>query len=335
MKIVGFFSRHFTERGTEVAIYDYAKYNEDILGNKSYIICFTPHAQRRIGFPQNRDSYNKFKTRFEILEINDISEMANIIQLHNIHFFYTLTHGEKGDIYQFDNKNIWIPQCKTIKHCVFGTTGAESDYYISISNHLNEKNGTNLVVIPHIVSLPSLTENLRNELNIPSDATVIGRYGGETEFNLSMAHQAIYEFVNDPSNQSKSTYFLFMNTRKFYEHPRIIYLDKSVDLEYKTKFINTCDAMIHARDIGETFGLSIAEFSIKNKPIITCPCGDLEHIKILKDKAIQYRSKDELLEIFKNILTIANSQTDWNAYSEYSPEKIMKLFDEHIFNKTI
>jgi hypothetical protein len=28
---VGFFVGHFTERGTEVAIYDYAKYNEEIL----------------------------------------------------------------------------------------------------------------------------------------------------------------------------------------------------------------------------------------------------------------------------------------------------------------
>jgi hypothetical protein len=333
MKIVGFFVRHFTERGTEVATYDYAKYNEDILGNKSYIICFTPYAQRNVRFPQHRHSYNKFKTRFEVLEINDISEMSNVIQAYNLDFFYTLSSG-KGDIYQFDNKNIWVNQCKTIKHCVFDTTGPESDYYISISQYLNEKNGTNLLVIPHMVSLPSLTENLRSELNISNDAIVVGRYGGETEFNLRMTHQAIHDFLNDQS-QDQNTYFLFMNTRKFYQHPRIIYLDGSVDLEYKTKFINTCDAMIHARDIGETFGLSIAEFSIKNKPIITCPCGDLEHIKILKDKAIQYKSTGDLMHIFKNISTIIASKTDWNAFSEYSPEKIMKLFDEHIFNKTI
>ena len=29
-----FFIRHFTESGTEVAIYDYAHYNEEILKNK-------------------------------------------------------------------------------------------------------------------------------------------------------------------------------------------------------------------------------------------------------------------------------------------------------------
>lgn len=50
---VGFFVRHFTERGTEVAIYDYAKYNEEILKNKSYIICFTSGVTKK----------NKFSTR--------------------------------------------------------------------------------------------------------------------------------------------------------------------------------------------------------------------------------------------------------------------------------
>ena len=33
---IGFFVRHFNERGTEVASYDYAQYNELLLNNKSY-----------------------------------------------------------------------------------------------------------------------------------------------------------------------------------------------------------------------------------------------------------------------------------------------------------
>ena len=43
---VGFFVRQFTERGTKVATNDYAKYNEEILGNISYIICFTEKNKR-------------------------------------------------------------------------------------------------------------------------------------------------------------------------------------------------------------------------------------------------------------------------------------------------
>ncbi len=38
MKIVGFLSNKLTLRGTEIAVYDYADYNETILNNKSIII---------------------------------------------------------------------------------------------------------------------------------------------------------------------------------------------------------------------------------------------------------------------------------------------------------
>lgn len=324
---IAFFVRHFTERGTEVALYDYAKYNEDILHNKSYIICFTQETQHKINFPSDRSSYNKFNERFEIIEINDMSDMKDVIQKNNLSFFYTLTYGGNEIMYQFHNKNIW-GNCKTIKHCVFDTKYPESDYYISISDTLNLKNNTNIPVIPHIVHLPDNNENLRNELNIPQDAIVYGRYGGITEFNITEVHAAIKEYIH-----LDNCYFLFMNTDKFYEHPRIIYLDKNVDLNYKVKFINTCDAMIHARQMGETFGLSLAEFSMKNKPIITCMSGDLEHIYILREKAIIYNSKEELMNIFKNIRYIIQSRNDWNAYQLYSPERVMNLFTKYIFSK--
>jgi len=124
-----------------------------------------------------------------------------------------------------------------------------------------------------------------------------------------------------------------MNTQRFYEHPRILYLEKNVNLEYKVKFINTCDAMIHGRQMGETFGMSIAEFSIKNKPVITCPVGELGHIEILGDKAILYRSKDELLDVFRNMGSILASRSDWNAHRMYTPEHVMDIFKTLVFDK--
>ena len=325
---IGFFVRHFTERGTEVAIYDYAKYNEEILGNKSYIICFTQSSsmQKSIG-PVERCSYDKFNTRFQIIEIQHISDMSTIIQNYNFSFFYTLTSGG-NDVYEFNNKMIW-GNCKTIKHCVFDTTCKESDFYISIADVLNTKYKTQYPVIPHIVELPNYNDHLRNELHIPETATVFGRYGGYSEFNIKEVHHAIKEYIDTDEN----CYFLFMNTQPFHIHPRIIYLEKTIDLLYKTKFINTCDAMIHARLMGETFGLSIAEFSIKNKPIITSMCGDLEHINILKGNAIIYHSIEDLLHIFKNIQTIIKSKQNWNSYTKYTPEYVMHLFKTYIFDK--
>ena len=327
---IGFFVRHFTSGGTEVAIYDYAKYNEELLHNKSFIICFTQEKQNSMGldFPTERVSYDKFASRFPVIEINDINEMENVIRDHSLSFFYTLTYGGANDIYQFENKNIW-GSCKTIKHAVFYTTSQESaDFYISISEKLNEKYGTSIPVIPHMVDLPACDEDLREELKIPSDALVFGRYGGNNSFDISFVHEAIAEFLSVDSN----AYFLFMNTEPFLAHPRVTYLDKNIDLTFKVKFINTCDAMIHARQIGETYGLSIAEFSSKNKPVFTCPCGDLEHVKILGDKAILYTTKEELVEYFAHARILLQNINEWNAYQYYCPRNIMNLFKTYIFD---
>jgi len=330
---IGFFVRHFTERGTEVAVYDYANYNETILNNKSFIICFTEqaHKQFRLG-PVERISYDKFSARFPIIEIDNITDMAHVIEKYNLSFFHTLTYGGGNDIYQFENKSIW-GSCKTIKHCVFDTKHKEGDFYVSISEALNRAHRTCLPVVPHMIDLPDINEDLRDDLRIPKDAIVIGRYGGMEEFNIETARQSIVEYLI--TNPNSNMYFLFMNTPCFYVHPKIIYLPRNVDVIYKTKFINTCDAMIHARKDGETFGLSIAEFSVKNKPVITCPCGDLAHIDLLGDKALLYRSKPELLDIFMNIKEIIHSREDWNAYALYNPNRVMHIFKELIFDHSV
>ena len=327
MKNIGFFVRHFTERGTEVSVYDYAHYNEQLLNNKSYIICFTPEAQKKINFPIVRCSYERFKSRFEIIEINSVDEMKNVITKYDLSFFYTLTCGGK-DIYRFNDKNIW-GKCKTIKHCVFTVKCPESDFYISISKSILKNKDVD--VIPHMVDVYNSNDNLRKELNIPSSAIVIGRYGASSQFDINFVHTAIKEFLKKNSN----IYFLFMNTDSFYDHPNIVYLETSVNAEYKSKFINTTDAMLHARKMGETFGLAVAEFSTKNKPIITSSSEKHnEHLRILGNKAIKYNSKNELLKIFNNIKSIIDSRNDWNAYKNYTPEKVMEKFDKLIFNSS-
>ena len=83
--------------------------------------------------------------------------------------------------------------------------------------------------------------------------------------------------------------------------------------------------------MGETFGAAVAEFSFKNKPVITCKVGcDLEHLNILKEKCFTYNSENELTNIFENF--IANfddiKNKDWNAYADYSPQNIMDKFNK-------
>ncbi len=322
---IAFFVRHFTERGTEVAVYDYAHYNETILGNQSVIVCFTPETQARIQFPSDRHSYAKFKARFPIFEINSIDDMAVLIPREKLDVFYTLVSGAIEPMYKFDDRRIW-GSCKTVKHCVFNTTGPESDCYAAISQYLNVKYKTNYPVIPHMISLPPCTETLRAELGIPADAIVLGRHGGIGNFNVPIAHRAIRRFLETDSN----VYFLFMNTYRFYEHPRIVHLPCTTDLYAKSKFINTCDAMIHAREDGEVFPLSIGEFCVFNKPIITCPVGDLGHLFNLKDRAILYQTEDELFAILTNLSAYIDPSKDWNAYKQYTPDSVMRIFADVI-----
>ena len=43
----------------------------------------------------------------------------------------------------------------------------------------------------------------------------------------------------------------------------------TINENLKKKFVNTCDAMIYGRSLGESFGMACAEFAIKNKDIFS------------------------------------------------------------------
>jgi hypothetical protein len=179
-----------------------------------------------------------------------------------------------------------------------------------------------------MVNLPNVDTNMRRELNIPNDAIVFGRHGGMDQFNINYVHQVIDKITNEYPN----VYFLMVNTNEFCrEKPNIIHYGKIIDLHKKVEFINTCDAMIHARQMGETFGAAVSEFSVKNKPVITCKHGpDLAHLDIMKDKCLTYGSESEIYNILKKFTTDLDEvkKQDWNGYSEYTPDKIMDKFNE-------
>jgi hypothetical protein len=51
-----------------------------------------------------------------------------------------------------------------------------------------------------MVHLPQVDIDLREELGIPSDATVFGRYGGYDTFNLQFVHETIAKVIRDRSD---------------------------------------------------------------------------------------------------------------------------------------
>jgi GR25 family glycosyltransferase involved in LPS biosynthesis len=306
---IGFHSNQLCERGTEIAMYDYAYYNQEFYNNESII------------FYQKHNSGNqpsvikKFEKHFKCYAYENFDEVNNVIEKEGIQYLYSIISGE------FSSSKL-STKCKNLLHAVF-TVQPHGDKYVTVSEYLTKKHGNKVDFIPHMINMPKVEGNLKNKLNIPVDSIVLGRYGGMEQFNIVQVHQAIRDILNlDPN-----IYFLFANTIKFYEHPRIIYLDKIIDIEEKVKFINSCDAMIHARLDGETFGLAVGEFSYLNKPIITCVSPiDNSHIEILGNKGIYYDSYDAIINILKNIRSIIKSKSDWNAYRDFKPENIMKKF---------
>jgi len=327
-KTVAFFVRHFTERGTEISTYQYALFNQEILKNKSIIIAYNwNNTLEKKSFINT--SKSTFTDKFKVIEIKDIRKMKEIIEEENISHAYIQSHGSHKDFYQLHARYIW-GNCITTYHYVFGPMIRQgSKVRCVIGDHLNERFNKRIPVLPYIVDRLENFGDMRDELNIPKDGLVFGRHGALTTFDINFVHKTIEKVLRKEQN----IYFIFLNTEKFMSHKNIIYLPKTIDTKFKSKFILSCDAMIHAREDGETFGLAIAEFSSLNKPIITyAKSKDKEHLKILDHKAIQYSTEDQLEDIFVNFKKYYEPNLDWNCYKMYEPHKVMKEFDSICLN---
>ena len=85
--------------------------------------------------------------------------------------------------------------------------------------------------------------------------------------------------------------------------------------------------MLHARKRGETFGMAIAEFSSCNKPVFTWSGSEEKaHIDMLGHKAVVYNDQIDLENLLLDYKIV--NDTDYNAYSDYTPEKVIKTFED-------
>lgn len=316
---VGFQINYLAVTGIEVALYDYADCNESILDNQSIIIALLEPNHANYFAPSPELVRDKFSKRFggRYYECATRQEMDEIIKRENIDVLYMLRGG--------GFEHLVSKCCKNAVHAAFGGVSIHGDVYAVVSQWLSQQcHQRYLAYVPHIVRVSDKTGDLRNELGIPRDAIVFGRHGGVYGFDIQFVKEAIVQ----TALQNENIYFLFMNTDRFCNLPNVIHVAACADMDYKAKFINSCDAMIHARARGETFGIACGEFSIKNKPILTW-FGSLErsHIDILGDKGIYYSDKQELLAIFGSFKK--DTTKNWDAYSQdYSPEVVMKKFDQ-------
>lgn len=314
MKIL-FHENELNYRGQSTALYDYADFNERYLGNESIIIYNkTMKTNHPLGI-------EKFKKRFNVIGYIDKKEIDQHIQKENIDLFYNI---KNGNIDGIDTK-----ECKSVVHTVFKHHEPHGDVYAYVSKWLSEHmtNGT-APYVPHMVNFQKNTdEDLRTELGIPKRKKVYGYYGGGQSFNISFVQKTIESIAR----KYKDIYFIFMGVDNFVKEKwwkskvhNIIFLPPSSDIERKLKFINTCDALLHARARGETFGITVAEFAIQGKPVITfAGCPEKAHIMHLENKVYLYENQKDLKQILLEKDLNLNPSP---LFTKFEPHPVMDQF---------
>lgn len=319
---IGIHANEFNGRGTGKVPLDYALALEKYYHHKIVMISSGDEdTSGYINIPSRftkityGGSANKPSTRKDVK-----TALEFIVDSNKLDFLYMVKWGI--------NDNITPSNCRVGVHCVFEMTEPHGNVYAGVSEYIAKKFKQPLCV-PHIIKKYELTSDKRTELQIPKDATVLGRLGGVDNFNLPFVKQAVIDVLKYRTD----LYFVFLSTNKFIDHNNIKFIPWVSSEQEKYNYIHACDAMLHARADGETFGLSIGEFSACNKPIITwsgmsIPAYDTCHLDILGKKAIIYHEYSDLIDILYSIKREDTISRQWDVYSEqFSEENVIEKFN--------
>jgi len=310
---IAFHDNSLSLRGTTVAIYDWAYWTRHYL-DVDPIIMYNMSNDFN-----NEDVIYKFKKEFPVFGYQSKDQIDAILSENSCDAFLMEKGGKPDGVISTVAKNL----VNAISVCT--ENDIHGDVYAMGSKWLSKITNYKIPYVPYMVHLPDHDLDMRNELGIPSDALVFGRNGGWETFDLPFVKQSIIEALE----KRDDIWFVFQYTEPFFKHERVIYLDSTADLNEKVRFINTCDAMLHARYIGESFGLSCAEFSIRNKPVITySKSPERNHIDTLGEKGIYYEDYSDILHILLNLDKKEINSLEWNCYQDYSPEKVCQKFKE-------
>lgn len=322
---IAFHTPNLNFRGSCVAVYDYARGIEEFMNHRAIIL--TDANQ----MTTNDDiAFKWISNRFPIFTYQSLNDLERILENNQCDILYCIKYGT--------NDRIYSEKVYTVIHCVFDMTEPHGDLYLAVSETLALKHGfPKTQSLPHMISMPIGNPNahFRAELGIPDNALVFGRHGGKDTFNLEWAKSAISKIVRTHPD----IYFVFMNAPEWDTHHRIIYLPATTDIETKQRFINTCDACIVPESMGHTHGYSISEFYTHKKPII-CFNGNVwnrAHLDILGDDAIYFSNEEEFTNRILNFRDLSSGLKFevGTGYFRFTPEKVMRLFQERIIQPYI
>ena len=329
-------SNQFGPRGTEVAMYDYAVSFEEFLCGVSHVETFgDERLVNRMPYPDSLISLPKFEKRFpgrtHLLMRNGNTEVDELIANLSVDAFYAIQYGTRAGtvVWPTPEKG---GKVKTLLHAVFDGNEPHFDSYAVVGDTVARAAG--VPVVHHLTyASPALLElpGLRGEWGVPPDARVFCRHGGPSTMDIGFVRDAMCThaaaFPND--------FFVLLGTDAAGcdgLHKNIIHLPKSTDMAYKQQFLNSCNACLHARSDGETFGLGVAECTMSGLPVMTfCspPGGASFHIQTLGKEGMLYCDSAQLLDLLKNFdvsAARAKKDTYMQLYAAFGPGATMLEF---------
>jgi hypothetical protein len=311
---IAFYIDEMNFRGVANSTYEYALNNKKILKNNSIIF------YNKKNYRNKKEVLKKFRNKFKVIGVTKFNEINKYKEKLKIKFLYTQKSG---------NKDNWISnEIKTLVHSVYpqklnqlhGFNYAYISEWLSL-NFSNKK----IPFVPYITKTEKIKSNLKKKLKIKNNKLILGCHGGESSFDMKFVQTCLLNIVK----KRKDIIFLFLNIKNFCIHPQIIFLKGTSNKTIKKKFINTCDAMIYGRSLGESFGLACGEFAVENKEIISYKFNrHTSHKYNIPSKYfIQYDSYKSLRNILlnykkKELITIYN-----NKYKNYNKKVVMKIFN--------
>ena len=300
-------------RGSENALWDYANFNETILGNHS-LICHPGKLEN----PEN-PTYSKWRARFPLVPYQTKAELSSKLKDRGVDVLYQIKPGPYDGFI--------VPRVKNCIHAMFLSDEFHGDSFAYISRWASRvMTGREESFVPHFVPKLEDKESLRQSLGIPIEAKVFGRHGGWDTFNIPFVRKAVAWHAR----QNPEDHFVFLNTepiRRTERFSNVHYLPGTVDPVEKAKFLASCDAMLHARLHGETFGLAVGEFAVLGKPVITfSESRERAHLAMLGKQALLYRNVGELAGILREFRPHKTQGTEYETYAD--PKVVMELFQK-------
>ena len=339
-------------RGMPTSTFLYAKYAQMVLGHESIALIgsisdkptdlkTTPMAYSNINVTRRALQHwcHHFPVRYFEGGIGGLVGAAKAAGCMAVYVQHLSPAGAKHKFV----RELEAARIPTMMHCMGWCARRQGTAFAVISEWAESRFHQGPVVRLPVVACPSKSPKdslaLRTWHSVPADAPLLCYFGGPDSFSLQWVVTELFgstAIVDSWLRDFPTLHLLFMPHNKVVpDHPRIHFNPQSQAVREKAAFFHACDAMLHARSNGESFGMAVAEFSACNKPVITQDRDvsnlgyETAHLDMLGSKAWAYKphNKASFLKQVNRLVTTPRAALDaasWNVHKGNAPSPLMR-----------